>query len=41
LLEVRTATGQVLVPFTERIVRKVDVEGGTMTIKPPPGLLDL
>jgi 16S rRNA processing protein RimM len=41
LLEVRTAKGQVLVPFTERVVRKVDVEGGTLTIKPPPGLLDL
>ena len=42
LLEVRrVAGGQVLIPFTERVVRKVDVEGGTMTIKPPPGLLDM
>jgi 16S rRNA processing protein RimM len=42
LLEVRrTNGGQVLIPFTERIVRKVDVEGGTMTIKPPPGLLEV
>jgi 16S rRNA processing protein RimM len=41
LLEVRTAKGQVLIPFTERVVRKIDVEGGTMLIKPPPGLLDM
>src|SRR5262245_60387288 len=42
LLEVRrTRGGQVLIPFTERIVRKIDVEGGTMTIKPPPGLLEV
>jgi 16S rRNA processing protein RimM len=41
LLEVRTERGQVLIPFTERVVRKVDVEGGTITVKPPPGLLDL
>ena len=41
LLEVRTEKGQVLIPFTERVVRKIDVEGGTMMIKPPPGLLDL
>jgi|SRR5688500_2981889 len=40
LLEVRTANGVVLVPFTERIVKKVDVEGGTLLIKPPPGLLE-
>jgi 16S rRNA processing protein RimM len=41
LLEVRTASGQVLIPFTERIVKKVDVDGGQMTIKPPPGLLEM
>lgn len=41
LLEVRTGSGQVLIPFTERVVKKVDVEGGLMTIKPPPGLLDI
>jgi 16S rRNA processing protein RimM len=41
LLEVRTGSGQVLIPFTERVVKKVDVEGGVMTIKPPPGLLEL
>lgn len=42
LLEVKRAEGgQVLVPFTERVVKKVDVAGGTMTIKPPPGLLEL
>ena len=42
LLEVKRVNGgQVLIPFTERVVRKVDVEGGTMTIKPPPGLLEM
>jgi len=42
LLEVRrTAGGQVLIPFTERVVKKVDVDAGVMTIKPPPGLLEL
>jgi 16S rRNA processing protein RimM len=42
LLEVRReAGGQVLIPFTERVVRKVDVEGGTIVIKPPPGLLEM
>ncbi len=42
LLEVRRESGgQVLIPFTERVVRKIDVEGGTMTIKPPPGLLEM
>ena len=42
LLEVkRTGGGQLLIPFTERVVRKVDVEGGTLTIKPPPGLLEM
>jgi 16S rRNA processing protein RimM len=42
LLEVRrTNGGHVLIPFTERIVRKVDVESGTLTIKPPPGLLEV
>jgi 16S rRNA processing protein RimM len=42
LLDVRKASGgQVLIPFSERVVKKVDVEGGTLTIKPPPGLLEL
>ena len=42
LLEVkRTEGGQVLIPFTERVVKKVDVEGGVMSIKPPPGLLEI
>ncbi|MGH7471706.1 MAG: ribosome maturation factor RimM [Longimicrobiales bacterium] len=42
LLEVRRpAGGQVLIPYTERVVRKVDVEGGTLVIKPPPGLLEI
>jgi len=41
LLEVRTASGTVLVPFTERIVRSIDLESGTLTISPPEGLLDV
>lgn len=39
LLEVNGTNGNTLIPFTERIVKKIDVEGGTLTIKPPPGLL--
>jgi 16S rRNA processing protein RimM len=42
LLDVRKAGGgQVLIPFSERVVKKVDVADGTLTIKPPPGLLEL
>lgn len=42
LLEVRSEDGrQVLVPFSDQIVRNVDVQGGILTIEPPPGLLDV
>ena len=40
LLEVRTEEGTVLVPFLDRIVRKVDVVGRRLVIDPPDGLLD-
>jgi 16S rRNA processing protein RimM len=42
LLEVETEGGRaVLVPFTERIVTRVDVAAGRLVIDPPPGLLEL
>lgn len=42
LLEVRSGDGKLhLIPFAERIVKKLDVEGGRLVIKPPPGLLEL
>jgi len=42
LLEVKTEAGKVhLIPFAERIVKKVDVAIGEIVIKPPPGLLDI
>lgn len=42
LLEVKTEDGRThLIPFAERIVKKVDVENGEIVIKPPPGLLDI
>lgn len=42
LLEVRGDDGRThLVPFAERIVKTVDVDGGRLVIKPPPGLLEL
>ena len=42
LLEVKGEGGKLhLIPFSERIVRKVDVEAGRIVIKPPPGLLEL
>jgi 16S rRNA processing protein RimM len=42
LLEVRGDDGRThLVPFAERIVKTVDVEGRRLVIKPPPGLLEL
>ena len=42
LLEVKGEDGKVhLIPFSERIVKKVDVEAARIVIKPPPGLLEL
>jgi 16S rRNA processing protein RimM len=40
LLTVGTADGEVLVPFVKAIVSAVDVEAGTLTVTPPPGLFE-
>lgn len=41
LLVIRTATGsQVRVPFVAALVPHVDVDAATLTLEPPPGLLD-
>jgi 16S rRNA processing protein RimM len=42
LLEVKSDSGKLhLIPFAERIVREVDVEGRRLVIDPPAGLLEL
>jgi 16S rRNA processing protein RimM len=42
LLEVVGSGGRThLIPFSEQVVRKIDVAGGRVLIKPPPGLLSL
>lgn len=41
LLEVRTLSGDVLVPFVEEMVPEVDEEARRIVIDPPPGLLEL
>jgi 16S rRNA processing protein RimM len=40
LLTVKTATGDVLVPFVKAIVTAVDVAAGTLTVTPPLGLFE-
>lgn len=40
LLLVKTGSGVVMVPFVHQLVPAVDVEGGTVTIDPLPGLFD-
>jgi 16S rRNA processing protein RimM len=35
------AGDEILVPFVKAIVTEVDITGGTLTIDPPPGLLNL
>jgi 16S rRNA processing protein RimM len=40
LLIVKTPHGEVLVPFVSAIVPEVDVEAGTVTVTPPPGLFE-
>ncbi len=40
LLVVRTADGEVLVPFVSVIVPVVDLAAGTVTLTPPPGLFE-
>ncbi|HEX6558584.1 MAG TPA: ribosome maturation factor RimM [Longimicrobiales bacterium] len=42
MLEVKSEAGRIhLIPFAERIVKKVDAENGEIVIKPPPGLLEI
>jgi 16S rRNA processing protein RimM len=40
LLIVRSGGREVLVPFVSAIVPEVDVEAGTLTVTPPPGLFE-
>lgn len=40
LLHIETDAGEVLVPFVKAIVPTVDIEAGTMTVTPPPGLFE-
>jgi len=40
LLIVKTTHGDVMVPFVSAFVPEVDVEGGTLTVTPPPGLFE-
>lgn len=40
LLAVKTATGEVLVPFVKAIVPVVDIKNGTVTVTPPLGLFE-
>jgi len=40
LLAITTDAGEVLVPFVKAIVPAVDIAAGTVTLTPPPGLLE-
>ncbi|GAA2025535.1 ribosome maturation factor RimM [Agromyces tropicus] len=40
LLIVKTKRGDVMVPFVSAFVPEVDVEAGTLTVTPPPGLFE-
>ncbi|MEO6447327.1 MAG: ribosome maturation factor RimM [Gemmatimonadaceae bacterium] len=40
LLEVKRASGTVLLPYRDEFVAAVDVEAGVLTIDPPPGLFE-
>jgi 16S rRNA processing protein RimM len=40
LLAIATDSGEVLVPFVKAIVPSVDIAAGTVTLTPPPGLLE-
>jgi 16S rRNA processing protein RimM len=40
LLTVKTDDGEVMVPFVKAIVPGVDLEAGTLTVTPPPGLFE-
>lgn len=41
LLDVQGPEKRHLIPFTERVVRRIDLESGMMEIDPPRGLLDI
>jgi len=41
LLEVEGDGKRHLIPFAERLVREVDVDGGRLVIEPPAGLLEI
>lgn len=41
LLEVKGVGKVHLIPFTDRIVKEVDLDAGRLVIEPPPGLLEL
>jgi 16S rRNA processing protein RimM len=41
LLEVRTDSGEIMIPFLEHIVVEVDVDGARLVVDPPAGLLEL
>lgn len=41
LLEVKGPEKLHLIPFVQRIVKKVDLEAGRLVINPPPGLLEI
>jgi 16S rRNA processing protein RimM len=40
VLDVRTETGSVIVPYRPDVVTSVDLETGVVVVDPPPGLLD-
>ncbi len=40
LLTVKTATGEVMVPFVKAIVTDLDIKAGTLTVNPPLGLFE-
>jgi 16S rRNA processing protein RimM len=40
LLTIKTDDGEVLVPFVKAFVPSVDIEAGTLTVTPPPGLFE-
>ncbi|WP_308464980.1 ribosome maturation factor RimM [Rathayibacter soli] len=40
LLAIKTDAGEVLVPFVKAIVPSVDIDAGTVTVTPPPGLFE-
>ena len=40
LLTVGTDNGEVFVPFVKAIVPSVDIDAGTLTVTPPPGLFE-